>query len=240
LEGLAVEVADLSLSPAANEAPGTARVQPSATAAAMQIFMSKTNANSSAQDAKNLVWFVGTKVSCSVSDILADLTSRGFADSVLLNFARETKLHDYPRAKEYLTHYLNGSGKGKSFPLADLLNQDPGVREIVKLHFSYQVDDIVIGRRAYRNQDWRNSLGTYWIYYRDVGNLRSANGRETRHVVAWGEDTYQWHPEDEKRFTQVLGGRRVPMAERGRDDHQRDLKTPSIRNPAAALTLQPE
>jgi len=34
------EVADLSLSPAANEAPGTARVQPSATAAAMQIFMS--------------------------------------------------------------------------------------------------------------------------------------------------------------------------------------------------------
>ena len=35
-----MEVADLSLSPAANEAPETARVQPSATAAAMQIFMS--------------------------------------------------------------------------------------------------------------------------------------------------------------------------------------------------------
>jgi hypothetical protein len=35
-----VEVADLSLSPAANEALGTARMQPSATAAAMHIFMS--------------------------------------------------------------------------------------------------------------------------------------------------------------------------------------------------------
>src|ERR1700676_1148303 len=65
-------------------------------------------------------------------DILAVLEGRGWADRKLLEFARLARLHSLPRAKEYLTYYLNSTTsqtkEPKYFRLRELL-QDARGRE---------------------------------------------------------------------------------------------------------------
>lgn len=172
------------------------------------------------QVANQLFWFAGTKASCSVMDILALLEGRGWADRKLLEFARLARMHSLPRAKEYLTYYLNSlanqTKEPKYFRLSGLL-QDAGARKMVQAHFLHDAQSrrqnvITIGQAAYSDPDWKYSLGTYFIYYIDIGNVaaefdmsRALRGdTRTRHVLAWGEDTYQWHPNDTKRFTQCI------------------------------------
>src|ERR1700676_787710 len=152
-------------------------------------------------------------------DILAVLEGRGWADRKLLEFARLARLHSLPRAKEYLTYYLNSTTsqtkEPKYFRLSELL-QDAGARKIIQAHFLHNRQSrqnvITVGQSAYSDPDWKYSLGTYFIYYIDVGNFvgefdlsRPLRGdTRPRHVLAWGEDTYQWHPSDTKRFTQCI------------------------------------
>jgi len=159
------------------------------------------------ETAEALVWLTGTKTSCKVADILGELTTRQLGDRALLEFAGVTKLHSLPRSQSYLSIFLNGKGPDQRFALSDLL-KDPGVRGVVKRHFSAPSNlcrnVITIGQRAYTDQDWKNSLGTYFIYYIDIGNRPNLFGQPTRHVIAWGEDTYRWAPDDEKRFTQCI------------------------------------
>jgi hypothetical protein len=153
------------------------------------------------------IWFIGTKISCKVADVLNEMTSSHLGDQKLLEFARATKLHSMKRSQKYLSQFLNGKGETQTFPLTELL-KDPGVSRIVCRHFraplSHSQNVITIGQRAYTDQDWRNSLGTYFIYYVDVGSRKNFLGKETRYVLAWGEDTYQWAPDDAKRFTQCI------------------------------------
>jgi hypothetical protein len=158
--------------------------------------------------AEALIWITGTKVSCKVADILGEMTTRHLGDQALLEFAKVTKLRSLPRAQKYLSIFLNGKGPDQWFPLSELLN-DTGVRDTIRRHFNARISHlngnlITIGQRAYTNPDWKNSLGTYFIYYIDIGNRPNLFGKETRHVLAWGEDTYQWAPEDAKRFTQCV------------------------------------
>jgi hypothetical protein len=155
-----------------------------------------------------LIWFAGTKASCKVADILGEMTSRHLGDQTLLEFASVTKLRSLKRSQRYLALFLSGKGEDQTFPLSELM-KDRGVCDIVQRHFRAPISHvkrnvITIGQRAYTDPDWKNSLGTYFIYYLDIGNRKNIYGHETRHVLAWGEDTYQWAPEDAKRFTQCL------------------------------------
>lgn len=155
----------------------------------------------------SVIWIGGTLVSCKVSDVLGVMTSQHLGDEALLRFAAVTKLQNLPRSKEYLANFLSGKAETKRFPLSDLLKDD-GVRQIFVRHFarpmSFEKNVVTVGQQAYRDQDWKNSLGTYFIYYIDIGRRKNMFGMETEHVLAWGEDTYQWAPDDARRFTQCL------------------------------------
>lgn len=152
---------------------------------------------------EGVIWFAGTKVSCRVADILSEMTTRHLGDQTLLEFASVTKLHSLKRSQRYLALFLSGKGEDQTFPLSALM-KDRGVCDVVQRHFRAPISHIrgnliTIGQRAYTDPDWKNSLGTYFIYYLDIGNRKNIFGQETRHVLAWGEDTYQWAPEDAKR-----------------------------------------
>lgn len=158
--------------------------------------------------AKQIVWATGTQVSCSVTEVLDQLTSSNAPDAGLMQFARATKLYGNPRAQEYLSHYLNGTGTPKSFALWDLLG-DAGAKAVVGRFLkaapqTCMLPVITIRQRDYEQNDWRNALGTYFIYFIEVGHQKNRYGRATRHVLAWGEDTYRWHPDDSRRISQCV------------------------------------
>jgi hypothetical protein len=169
---------------------------------------------------EDLIWFGGTKAACKLTDVLADLTTRQLGDYVLMNAANTIKHASMVRARHYLATFLNGKGSDQQFPLSELL-LDAGVRGVIWRHFNapltHKKNVITIGQSAYTNLDWKHSLGTYFIYYIDVGNRPNLFGKETRHVLAWGEDTYQWAPDDVKRFTQCIhqAASRLQRTERG-------------------------
>src|ERR1700738_3081493 len=157
---------------------------------------------------EGVIWFTGTIVSCKVADILGEITTRHLGDQTLLEFARITKLHSLKRAQKYLALFLSGKGEDQTFPLSELM-KDRGVCDIVQRHFRAPISHIrgnliTIGQRAYTDPDWKNSLGTYFIYYLDIGNRTNIFGKETRHGLAWGADTYQRDTEESERFTQCL------------------------------------
>lgn len=157
---------------------------------------------------EQIIWITGTQISCTVTELFGAIVDEKIADRALLEFANAVKLRDLPRAKEYLAHFLNGSGTTKSFPLSELM-KDSGVKRIVFEHFnscSPKIHNnlITIGQSAFANPDWKFALGTYFIHYIDIGEHRNLQGQLTRHVLAWGEDTYQWHPDDQKRYTQCV------------------------------------
>jgi hypothetical protein len=160
------------------------------------------------QRATTIFWNAGAKASCDIADILAEVTeNRAHADQALLEFANALKMRNYPRGKEYLTHFLNGAGTDKTFRLAELL-LDAGVRRTIVKHFKQNFSKInkviTIGQLAYEDKDWKYALGTYFIYYEDVGEFANSSGNTVRYVKAKGLDTYQWHPEDTKRYTNCI------------------------------------
>lgn len=155
---------------------------------------------------------LGVKATCSVADLVAEITSRERADSTAMKFAMYYKFFNKPRASEYLAHYLNGSGTDKAFPLADLLKEDAGIAATVKEHFDRARRSraemsrplmIVISQNRYKSKDWWGALGSFRIFYEPMGRTGLSSAQPDV-VWAWGSDIYQWHPEDQKRITQCL------------------------------------
>lgn len=154
-------------------------------------------------------WTGGLKVSCAITDIMNVLIKERLGDEILMKFAGFTKLHGNKKAQAALANFLNGGKQDFKFDLRSLLNEDDGVKECTKRHFfrnstvGPMTGVCTIRQREFRDEDWRNALGTYYIYYVDVGKMRLSFVPE-RVVLAWGFDWYQWNPQDSERLTQCL------------------------------------
>lgn len=147
---------------------------------------------------------------CSLADIMAEVTSRARADAALMSIAKLYKFQNRGRAAEHLTHFLQGGGEARHFPLAQLLSEDAGVRRALVAEWRSRTRStprdgslIPVRQRNYDKLDWWGALGSFSIYYTEVGTMRIA-GKDVRVALAYGVNVYRWHPNDKSRITQCV------------------------------------
>jgi hypothetical protein len=140
-------------------------------------------------------------------------------DAALLRLGEVVKLRGLKRAKEYLEHFLSGSGKEKHFRCDELFKDDQSVRsfvmsEIARLlrgnrprginanlsvdpnsqHYKKAYSRIPVPQTSFSAIDWRYAVGSFVFDWEEVQACS-----ETRWIVKiWGKDLYQWHSGDNR------------------------------------------
>ena len=147
-------------------------------------------------------------LTCSLANIMAEVSTRAMADRALMEVANIYKFRNRGRAARHLTRYLQGVGGEESFPLADLLLEDESVRRVVVRTMNQPFTPrergiIVIRQRDYRINDWWGALGSFTVYFSEIGTMKVL-GRDTKVALAYGVNEYIWHPNDSRRLTQCV------------------------------------
>jgi hypothetical protein len=145
-------------------------------------------------------------------------------DSALLRLAEVIKLRGLPRSKEYLEHFLAGSGKEKHFPCEKLFKDDQIVRGFVMSEISrllrgnrprgikpnLSVDPnseaykkaysrIPVPQASFSAPDWRYATGSFVFGWEEV----QACSEACWIVKVWGKDLYQWHASENRASKRV-------------------------------------
>jgi hypothetical protein len=117
--------------------------------------------------------------------------------------ARAVELRNQPKAQYMLDFYISGKGKTHDV-LVDtqtLFKEDQGVREKFWKDFgaSYSKGSksgiVPIPQPVYKNDEWRNSLGSINLQWKIVDNGKN--------VEIWFTNRYRWHP-NAKRISQCV------------------------------------
>ena len=124
-------------------------------------------------------------------------------DQYLLDAASIVELRNQPIAQFMLEFYLSGKGKTHDVNVKTeiLLKDDAGVFDEVKINVLKDLSSnkttgvIPIPQKIYKNQEWKNALGSINIQWRKIS---------TRTVEIWFVNLYRWHPTDPRRMTQCV------------------------------------
>ena len=124
-------------------------------------------------------------------------------DQYLLDVASIVELRNQPMAQFMLEFYLSGKGKTHDIKVKTevLLKEDLGVYDefrsnVLKDLLNNKNSGIVpIPQKIYKNQEWRNALGSINLQWRKISS---------RTVEVWFVNLYRWHPTDTRRMTQCV------------------------------------
>ena len=157
-------------------------------------------------------------------DVKKGAVTQDQKDSALLRLAEIVKLRGLPRSKEYLEHFLAGTGKEKRFPIELLFKDDQTVRGFVMheigrllrgnkpraIKSNQSVDPksetykkaysrIPVPQVSFSNADWRYAVGSFVFDWQEIQPLS-----EKQWIVKiWGKDLYQWHASDNRASKRV-------------------------------------